>query len=112
MDKEAFLLQYEAYSTADLKLIRDTQQSLYTAEEMALIEELLDRRAEEQNQSAKRYTWFYVLSLFIPLMGIIAGIAFLRSPEPEENKTGRQCIITGVIAILLWTMFVFGGFRL
>jgi len=112
MDKEAFLKQYETYSAEDLRLIRDTQQDRYTAEEMTLIESLIERQHEQEKTESKRYTGFYILSFLIPLAGVIAGIIYLRSPQQEMHKVGRQCLITGMISLLLWSFFWFGGFRI
>jgi hypothetical protein len=110
MDKDEFLKQYENYSVEDLRLIRDSQQELYTDEEMLLIESLIARSSEQKTEDGKKHIWLYVLSCLIPLAGFIVSIIFLRSHEPQERKIGRQCLITSIIALLLWAFFNMGGF--
>ena len=43
----SFYDEIKNYSIEDLRLIIETQQDLYTEEEMAQIKELLDKKAEE-----------------------------------------------------------------
>ena len=109
MDKQTFLAQYVNYADADLKLIRDTQQEMYSEEEMDWIEELIEARSAYYQEKARPDTWLCVVSLIIPLFGIIAGIIYKTTDKPEDQKTGRRCLIAGIIGLILWVMFVFTG---
>ncbi|MCQ2407299.1 MAG: hypothetical protein MJ065_02070 [Oscillospiraceae bacterium] len=109
MDKQTFLSQYVNYSDADLRLIRDTQKEMYSGEEMAWIEELIEARSAHSSEKAKSDTWLCVVSLIIPLFGIIAGIIFRSTDKPEDQKTGRRCLNAGICGLILWVMFVFTG---
>lgn len=39
----------------------------------------------------------YVLSVLVPLAGIIIGIIFLLKPEPDYKRVGKICLIIGVV---------------
>jgi predicted RNA-binding Zn-ribbon protein involved in translation (DUF1610 family) len=43
----------------------------------------------------------YILSVLIPLAGIIIGIIFYVKPDPEMKRVGKNCII---IAIVVWAV--------
>jgi len=42
-----------------------------------------------------------IMSLLVPLAGIIVGIIYMSRDSPEERRVGKICIILGVLAILL-----------
>ena len=42
---------------------------------------------------------FYILSILIPLAGIIIGIIYYAKPDPDSKRVGKNCII---IAITVW----------
>ncbi|MDQ6600278.1 hypothetical protein [Bacillus salipaludis] len=43
----------------------------------------------------------YILSFFIPVVGIILGIIWLNDQEPEKKQVGKTCLIVGIISIVL-----------
>ncbi|TDK62274.1 hypothetical protein E2K98_09460 [Bacillus salipaludis] len=43
----------------------------------------------------------YILSFFIPVVGIILGIIWLNDQEPEKKQVGKTCLIVGIVAIVL-----------
>lgn len=43
----------------------------------------------------------YVLSLWIPLAGVIIGIIFMSRPDPESKGLGKTCLILGIISFAL-----------
>ncbi|WHY91152.1 hypothetical protein QNK12_26515 [Neobacillus cucumis] len=43
----------------------------------------------------------YILSFFIPVVGIILGIIWLNDQDPDKKKVGKTCLIVGVVSIVL-----------
>jgi hypothetical protein len=43
----------------------------------------------------------YALSLFVPIVGIIAGIIFMSKGDPESSALGKTCLAISIIAIIL-----------
>lgn len=44
---------------------------------------------------------FYILSFIIPIVGIILGIIWLNDQDLEKNQVGKNCLIIGIIAMVL-----------
>jgi hypothetical protein len=44
-------------------------------------------------------TLLYIISLLIPVAGIILGIIYYVKPDPELKRVGRNCIL---IAVIVW----------
>lgn len=55
----------------------------------------------QQQYSGCMKFFLYVLSLWIPLAGIIIGIVFQSRPDPESKGLGRTCLILGIISFVL-----------
>lgn len=49
---------------------------------------------------ALRYV-LYIISFFIPPLGIIIGIVFMISSEPDKKRVGKNCLLIAIIAIVL-----------
>lgn len=45
--------------------------------------------------------FLYILSLLIPIAGIIIGIVFQSRPDPESKGLGRTCLILGIVSFVL-----------
>lgn len=43
----------------------------------------------------------YLLSFFIPIVGIILGIIWLNDADLEKKKVGKTCLIISIVAIVL-----------
>lgn len=165
MSNEAFLNELQQYSANDLKLILNTQQDLYSNEELKMIEEQLgiriqqDKKEEEEfikqhlpteitcpkcdginsftnekccycghtfNKSKyyninyyiqedseatideetdnKSYTFQYIISFIIPLVGFILGAILLSKDDDEEKTVGKTLIIIGIVSIVIGTL--------
>lgn len=50
-----------------------------------------------------------ILTLFIPLAGLIAGIVFLNSPSPAKKGVGKACMITLAIYVGVVILIVAGA---
>jgi len=44
---------------------------------------------------------FYVLSIIVPLAGIVIGAIYYAKPEPEYKHVGKICLILGIVCIFL-----------
>ncbi|MGG1676935.1 hypothetical protein ACIFOT_14445 [Neobacillus sp. NRS-1170] len=54
----------------------------------------------------------YIVSFFIPVVGIIIGIVWMTDHDPEKKSVGKTCIILGLIMIVLSFIFWFALFAL
>lgn len=43
----------------------------------------------------------YILSFFIPVVGIILGIIWLNDQDPDKKQVGKTCLIVGIVSIVL-----------
>ncbi len=51
----------------------------------------------------------YILSLWIPLAGVIIGVIFMSRPDPESKRLGQTCLILGIISFVLSCCLVVVG---
>ena len=167
MNKETFLKELQQYSADDLRLILNTQQDLYSPDELKLIEEQLENRinqdkkdeeefikkhlpdeipcpkcdgvnpfenekccycghtfdkskyyninyylqeesetAAEEETDKHSYTFQYVISFLIPLVGFILGAILLSKDDEEEKSAGKSCVILGIVAVIISTIII------
>ncbi|MEW9051785.1 MAG: hypothetical protein AB2392_11565 [Neobacillus sp.] len=43
----------------------------------------------------------YILSFFIPVVGIILGIVWMNDQDLEKKQIGKNCLVIGIISIIL-----------
>ncbi|NWQ39356.1 hypothetical protein MLOOGBEN_01430 [Bacillus sp. EB106-08-02-XG196] len=43
----------------------------------------------------------YILSFFIPVVGIILGIVWMNDQDIDKKAVGKTCLIIGIAAIVL-----------
>ncbi|MCH6267621.1 hypothetical protein [Neobacillus citreus] len=43
----------------------------------------------------------YILSFFIPIIGIILGIIWMNDQDMEKKAIGKTCLILGIVSIVL-----------
>lgn len=53
---------------------------------------------------------FYILSFFIPIFGLIIGAIYYSIPEMKQ--VGKNCVILGVLSIVMSMCLVFSMFML
>ena len=165
MINEKFLNEIKQYSADDLRLILNTQQELYSNEELEFIEEQLEKRIEqdkkdeedfiqqhlpdeitcpkcdginpfenekccycghtfdkskyykkeyylhdetetaaEEETDKRSYTFQYIISFLIPLVGFILGAILLSKDDEEEKTAGKTVIILGIVSIVIGTI--------
>jgi hypothetical protein len=39
---------------------------------------------------------YYILSILIPIVGIILGIIWMNDQDPEKKAVGKTCLIIGI----------------
>lgn len=61
-------------------------------------------RSNSSGSSENAGCWMYVVSVLIPLLGIILGLIYIARGEDE---TGKSLIITGVVAWILLPLIAF-----
>lgn len=52
----------------------------------------------------------YLVSIFIPIIGIIIGIIFYVNPNPEYKHVGKMCIILALLVVLIAVICGIAGF--
>ena len=48
----------------------------------------------------------YVLSFFMPIVGIIVGLIFMSRPDPESKSLGQTCLIISIASMVLWFLWI------
>jgi hypothetical protein len=43
----------------------------------------------------------YILSFFVPVVGIILGIVWMNDQDFEKKAVGKTCLTIGIVAIVL-----------
>ncbi|WNS77455.1 hypothetical protein RRV45_10860 [Bacillus sp. DTU_2020_1000418_1_SI_GHA_SEK_038] len=44
---------------------------------------------------------FYLLSFFIPIVGIILGIIWMNDQDFDKKSVGKNCLLISIISIVL-----------
>ena len=44
---------------------------------------------------------FYILSILIPIVGIIVGIIWMNDENPEKKAVGKNCLIIAIVVMVL-----------
>lgn len=164
-EKDKLIEDLQRYPADDLRLILNTQQDLYSSDELKLIETQLEKRIEqdkkdeedfiqqhlpdeitcpkcdginpfenkkccycghsfdkskyykkeyylqdetetaaEEETDKRSYTFQYIISFLIPLVGFILGAILLSKDDEEEKSAGKTVIILGIISIVIGTI--------
>ena len=45
-----------------------------------------------------------IASIIVPIAGIVVGIVFLNDANPEKKAAGKQWLIIGIVAGVIWTL--------
>lgn len=57
-------------------------------------------------EKGNSYTFQYVISFLIPLVGFILGAILLSKDNEEEKQVGKSCIILGIVAVVISTIII------
>ena len=71
-------------------------KSIYYSEEYNDSDE-----TEELENEEKNYTFHYVISFIIPIVGLIFGAIMLTKDDEEQSSCGKTCIIIALVSMLL-----------
>ncbi len=55
----------------------------------------------ETTDSNDNYTFHYIISFLIPLVGFIMGAIMLANNDEEKSSCGKACIILGIISMIV-----------
>lgn len=61
----------------------------------------LEDEADLEDENTQSYTFQYVISFLIPLVGYILGAILLSKENPEEKSVGKKCIILGIVSTIV-----------
>lgn len=50
---------------------------------------------------------FYILSFFIPIVGIVLGIIWMNDVDVEKKSAGKNCLIIAIVSIVISCIFWF-----
>lgn len=116
MDRENFIREIEKYSIPDLELIVNTQKDVYSAEEMQIIEEELEKKKASEKEKSSDYriaeTLFCILGLLLPVFGIIVGVVLLIAGSADYKKIGKRTLIAAFISLVIRAFLMIGGFSI
>lgn len=116
MNREAFISEIEKYSILDLELIINTQKDVYSAEEMQIIEEELEKKkvSEKEKSSDLRIveTLFCIVGLIVPVCGFIVGIVMMIAGSEDYKRIGKRTILASFISVVIGAFLMIGGFSL
>ncbi len=92
--------------------LHDEALSRFFAEETEALDD--DEGARQQiaapSEGEKSYTFHYVISVAIPLVGFIMGGILLTKDDEEDRSAGKVCIVAGIISVVigyfLWSFYL------
>ena len=61
----------------------------------------------ENEDSRSKYTFQYVISFLVPLVGFILGALLLAKDDEEEKDIGKTCIIIALISVVISFVVLF-----
>ena len=73
-------------------------KSKYYADEYYDVREK-DAVPHKSNKEGDSYTFHYIISFLIPLIGFIVGAVMLTNDKAEKRDRGKFCIILGIFSI-------------
>ena len=87
------------------------EKEKYYREDWAESEE--ESYESDETKEKTSYTFHYVISFLIPLVGFIVGAIFLGKDTEAGKSVGKGCIILGIVSIviayLLWAALIAGS---
>ena len=60
---------------------------------------------ERTDQKEESYTFHYVISFLIPLIGFIMGAVMLAGNDAEKRSRGKACILIGIFSVVFAAIF-------
>lgn len=81
--------------------------------EKSEMKDSMDNKPASEDSKLPGPKWlFYVLSIFIPLVGIIMGIVYMTKEHEEQKKFGKTLLILGIVfgvvlPCICWVVYFF-----
>lgn len=63
---------------------------------------------DEISEDGQSYTFQFVISFLIPLVGFILGAILLGKDDDDEKSAGKSCIMIGLVSIVVCTLIMYG----
>lgn len=60
-----------------------------------------DDEQDESEEYGQNFTFHYVISFLIPLVGLMVGAIMLTKDDAEKIRCGKTCIITAIVSTIL-----------
>lgn len=92
--------------------VRDEALSRFFAEEEEALDddEVARQHIAAPSEGEKSYTFHYVISVVIPLVGFIMGGILLTKEDEDDRSAGKVCIVAGIISVVigyfLWSLYL------
>ena len=103
-----FISEIDGLNIFDLELICTDQKELYTAEEMQIIEEVLEQKRQENKKPLPDFAFgealFCLVSILSPIVGLIVGIIMLVKGSARWKKAGKRILAAAFISVLIRTV--------
>lgn len=64
-------------------------------------EEYQEYSSDDDDNDGNSYTFHYIISFLIPLIGFISGAIMLSNDAVEKRSIGKSCIILAIISIVI-----------
>ena len=75
--------------------------------------EYYENQEENNNyEDSESYTFQYVFSFLIPLIGFILGAIMMSKDDEEKVGVGKKCIILGILSIIISTIIIVASINL
>ncbi|MBR4852667.1 MAG: hypothetical protein IKV01_03595 [Clostridia bacterium] len=65
------------------------------------------KQGEQTSSEEESYTFQYIISFLIPLIGFISGAIMLASDDYEKRSCGKICIAIGLVSTVVSTILGF-----
>ncbi len=108
IDKDKLIDEVSGCNIFELELICKDQKELYTDEEMQLIEEFLEQKRQESKKPfsiiAFAEALFCIVSILVPIGGLIVGFIMLLKKSPQWKKAGKHILLAAFISALIQTV--------
>lgn len=60
-----------------------------------------DDEEPEESSGGDSYTFHYIISILVPLVGFIVGAVMLANDDTEKRSCGKICIILGIASMIV-----------
>ena len=60
-----------------------------------------EEETEFEDEETRSYTFQYIISFLLPLVGYILGAILLSKDDSDEKSVGKVCIILGIISTII-----------